>query len=196
MRPNGSSRTSESMFGNDFYYQVRTKKYPKETFNELVFHFETFSEPDEGPFYEHQLWKVVDTMHFFLMNQSYLDPQPDDQIIVMVKVLAKTPEESYFIWVRFYFTAQDLINIGYSNNLDGNEEDYAIARYYLATMINAQAKERIDDAIQNNSCWQMKDEKTRINYEAFDPGYLSFFDKLELDWTHTEIDLMKIIINK
>ena len=200
MRPYGSSRTSESAFEDDFYYQVNAKKYSKQTFNEFVFHLKTISNPNsfpaEGPFYSHQFWKVLDVLHFFLTCQSYSNPNPDDQIIVMAKVLAKTPEESYFIWVRFYFLVQDLIAIGYSNHPHEEEEEYAISRYELAKMVNVQAEQRIKEAIQNGSSWQMKDENTRIAYEAFDPGYLSFFDNLELDWTRTEIDLMKIIINK
>lgn len=212
MRPSGDSAGENNEDYDNNSVKVMMKRYTQlnTDFVDFVFNFEdekteVFEDliDDEHLIYSNQLWKIIDTFHFFLCTQKIITT--NDYVIIMLQITVRSndPREPDFLkWIDFIIDINELVNCGYE--LDGDEEvdddDSSLKRHNLQRYIFNQifTEENIELGIKKNikiAGRLIEHMDGTAHYENFDASSwgngIYYFNEVE-----DKINRCKFLINK
>ncbi len=205
MKPFGEGKLSTVKYknNNNNFCNVDVRKINSTNITNFVCKFTTIS---RSLLYSEQIYKIVDTLHLFLMTQEISQIEDENDVLsfsVKLKIHPINQDyQPYFKWCLFTILIDDLKYIGY--DLTGTQDlnDLSAARQralLLELLLNKVMTQDIVTQIVNDGRELrgrlVEEADGNVHYEDFDENFLMDRSFL-IDWINEEIETMTIIIPK
>lgn len=211
MRPNGNAANEmNEEEQEDNFVKVTLQRYGHHSWIDFVFNFEDVGNEFEDwiqpiQVYSNQIYKIIDTLHFFLCTQSINTQSEEMSIFLQALVRSRDPTvPSHRKWLKFNISLAKLLECGYT--LNGTEEidqcveqRECLQRLIFHDILTEEAIEseiKIQDKMNGQKMGRLIEEDDgTTHYENFDPKWWNITN-LYFDDSVDTIHRFKIIVNK